>query len=109
MAETVGSDTRAFPRFDVYAAVSVRTGEELLILTVQNISLGGLFVLADDATRLHLPIGSSYELTLLPNDQDGGASIAVTALAMRHDSAGVGFMITNRGDGLASIIERLKT
>jgi hypothetical protein len=102
------TEERAWPRFEVYAVVRARHGDDLLILSVKNISLGGVFVVADAAARVHFPLGTEHDLTLLAAHEESESSIALGAMTLRHEDDGVAFMITRKDERLAEMIAQLK-
>ena len=47
-------ESRAHPRFEIFASVEIRHGEDTLVLPARNVSLGGLYLQASksDLTRI---------------------------------------------------------
>jgi len=91
------------------ATVQLGEGDEAAILTVRNISLGGVFLTCDQAELATLPVGSIQSVVIFDPENDA-RQFAVTAKVLRRESDGVA-LDWNPNDGsmfvVASALEEL--
>ena len=79
---------RRHPRVELLASVELESGGEIIILTVRNISMGGVFVCNDGYALSAFAIGSRHELTIFtPSDLD--KNLVVRGRIVRHDQDGM--------------------
>ncbi len=95
-----GSEQRKHPRVDLLASIELKSGDEMIILTVRNISVGGVFVCNDGYDLLSgFPVGSRHELVIFtPSDLD--KQLVVRGLVVRHEAEGMA--LTWREDDTAA-------
>ena len=97
---TEDSPQRKHPRVELYASVELKAGEEMVILTVRNISIGGVFVCSDGQDLSVFEIGSRHELSIFtPSDVE--KELIVRGRVVRHDPDGMA--IEWREDDTASL------
>lgn len=84
-----GSDKRRHPRVELFATVEMRASEEMLILSVVNISLGGVFLTADGEDLAPIKIGSQCDLVVFDGNDDD-RRVTVAARVVRKDANGIG-------------------
>ena len=102
------SEQRQHPRFEVFASVELKRGDDTLVLAVKDISLGGIYVSADSHDVGALKIGSIHELHVFDALDASGPAVFRRAVVVRHTSEGVGLSWTGGGDGsLEKLVERL--
>jgi hypothetical protein len=99
-------DQRHHPRYRVYAAIERHVDDEMLCLTVRDLSRGGLWVFAGEHVRPTFPIGSSHRLLLLDVADENNPQAEATAEVMRHDPGGLA-MRWREGDSLAAVEQLL--
>lgn len=109
-----GAEKRRHPRFEnLFASVHLARGDETLVLTVRNLSLGGTAVAADSNDLSWLTVGTSHEVLLFDAAHDGIEPVRLMATVVRRDPGGVAFMWDDRdpvlAHGLARLFEELKS
>jgi hypothetical protein len=62
--------TERSPRLDLYASVELAGGDEVLILTVRNLSLTGVLVAADGHDLAQFTVGNEYRLLIFDPDNE---------------------------------------
>src|SRR5206468_2118500 len=86
----------------------VRREVEALVLAVGNISLGGVYLVADNDDRFGFQPSSVYELTLFDARDDTVVPVRARARVIRYDDTGVGFTWEHAdGDGAPKLRELL--
>ena len=60
----MGDNRRRHERFDVYAQVELARDGEMAVLSVRNLSMGGVFVEAPLGEYPNIKVGSKFELTI---------------------------------------------
>ena len=73
---------------ELLASVEIAAGGDLIILTVRNISLGGVFVLHDGHDLSAYAVGSRHELTIFTPD-DLEKELVVRGQVVRHEPDGM--------------------
>jgi hypothetical protein len=64
MMEPMGDNRRQHERFSVYAQAELARDGEMVILSVRNLSTGGVFVEAPIGEYPNIKVGSRFELTI---------------------------------------------
>src|SRR5687767_3386493 len=85
---TPSKELRKHPRARVFAAVERRRTDEMLCLTVRDLSLGGMWLYAGDHLRPTFPLGSAHPLVLIDVADDRNLARAVGEV-VRHDPHGI--------------------
>jgi hypothetical protein len=81
---------RRHPRVELLASVEASANGEVVIMTVRNISLGGVFVRHDGHGLSSFPVGSRHELTIFTPD-DLEKELLVRGQVVRHEPDGMAF------------------
>jgi hypothetical protein len=71
----MSADKRRHERYSVYAQVELARDGEMAILSVRNLSVGGVFVEAPIGEYPKIKVGSRFELTISlggEDEEDGG-------------------------------------
>jgi hypothetical protein len=84
------SNARRHLRVELLASVEIAAAGEMVILTVRNISMGGVYVLHDGHNLSSFPVGSRHELTIF-TPADTEKQLVVRGQVVRHDSDGMAF------------------
>ena len=84
------SNQRRHARFELYASVEIRRGEERLVLSVQNISVAGVLLLADGHDLSSLAVGALHELVVFDRN-DQATQVKLVARVARRPPEGVAF------------------
>jgi hypothetical protein len=81
-------NSRKHARVELLASVEIAAGGEMIILTVRNISLGGVYVFRDGHDLSGFAVGSRHELTIFtPGDTE--KQLVVRGQVVRHDENGM--------------------
>jgi PilZ domain-containing protein len=83
-----GREQRRHPRIELYATVELRSLGETLILSIRNISLGGVFLTADGQDLSSIVIGSEEELVVFDGSDDD-KRVVVNGRVVRRDADGI--------------------
>ena len=86
------AERRRHERFELFASVKLETVVETLVLSARDISLGGVRLEANEALRVHLPLGSRHEIMVFDACDAEVPPVHLEAQVMRHDSVGVALM-----------------
>lgn len=81
-------DQRLHPRIELFATVELRGLDEVLILSLRNVSLGGAFLSADGNDLSGIRVGSEHELAVFEGEDTKG-EIVVRARVVRKESNGL--------------------
>jgi hypothetical protein len=104
-------NTRAHPRFELFASVELRTDELTLVLPAKNISLGGIFLAADGNDLGALPVGDEVEVMVFDALDEGETAVRASAKIVRCDAEGVALTWSSTDPvvarRLANLLERL--
>jgi len=79
---------RKHPRFALLASVHLASGEGMIVLTVRNISVGGVFVCSDGHDLSSFVVGSRHELTIF-TPSDVHREMVVRGKVVRHEPDGM--------------------
>jgi hypothetical protein len=80
-------DKRRHRRHEIFATVKLERDQEVLLLAVRDISLGGVFVSRDAADLSRLAVGQTIELALFNTGAD--EELKVGACVRRHDARSI--------------------
>jgi hypothetical protein len=83
-------NTRQHPRHELMASVEVHHGSDTLVLAARNLSLGGIFLAADDNDLTQLALGTNVELLVFNAADEESPAVRALAQVVRHDEGGVG-------------------
>jgi hypothetical protein len=105
-------ETRKHPRFELFATVELKHGEETLVLPARNISLGGMYLAADGNDLSLLKVGEEVGVTLFDALNEAQPYVRGQAQVVRHEGkAGLALSWTSSDPVIArklvSLLERL--
>jgi hypothetical protein len=84
-----GDDKRRHPRVELYATLTLKGLEEVYVLKVRNLSMGGAFVLADGLDLSAVKVGAEHEV-VLTDGENPVAAVVLKALVVRNVEEGLG-------------------
>jgi hypothetical protein len=82
-------DQRRYRRFELFASVELRVGDETLILPARNVSQGGIFLASDGNDLTSLEAGSAVEVYLFDVTDESRPSVRGVATVVRTTGEGV--------------------
>src|SRR5260370_35467293 len=80
-------ERRRYPRHDLYAHVELK-GDKRLILSMRDISVAGVFLVAEGNDLSQFAVGSDQDLVIL-NPDDPALSVSVRARVVRRAPDGL--------------------
>ncbi len=106
-------DLRVHPRYELFATVELRRGEETLVLPARNISLGGLYLEADGNDLSQIAPGEIVEIMLFDAIDEGRVEVRADAQVLRHQPDGIALTWASTDPiiarKLAALLERLNS
>lgn len=82
------ANRRQHERVELYATVTFNAADETFILSVSNLSLGGVFLLADGQDLSKVTVGGEHEIAITDGD-DPQKEVVVRARVLRREAAGI--------------------
>jgi PilZ domain len=81
-------EKRQHPRVELFATVELRDGDDVLVLSVGNLSLGGAWLAGDGLDLSRVAVGAEKELTIF-DECDPGIGVTVRGRVLRRSAAGI--------------------
>lgn len=81
-------EQRQHPRHELYASVELKGGDELLLLTVRNISVSGCLLSNDGFDLEQFEIGCDYDMDIYDPDHPD-SRVSVRARVIRRPPDGI--------------------
>jgi len=88
MADPLAANRRQHERVELYATVTLNAADDTFILSVGNLSLGGVFLLSDGHDLSKVTVGSEHEVTLT-DGENPQKEVVVRARVLRKEAAGL--------------------
>jgi hypothetical protein len=99
-------DRRQHQRVVIYAFVELKTADETLILTVRNLSAGGVLLALDGHDASSIRIGSRHQVALFtPGDRD--RQLVLDGEVVRHEPGAIALRWAQDGTALVEVISWL--
>jgi hypothetical protein len=96
-------DRRRHQRVVLYAFVELRAADETLILTVRNISAGGVLLAADGHDLSALAVGSRHDVALFTPD-DRSRQLLLQGEVVRHETDAIALRWAQDGTAMVEVI-----
>jgi PilZ domain-containing protein len=101
-------DRRRHPRLELFALVELKSALETLILTVRNLSVGGVLLSADGHDLTQFPMGTRHEVSVFTPDETA-SRLVLTGEVVRHDAGGMALRWDPDGAALVRLVTWLET
>jgi hypothetical protein len=104
-------ESRQHPRYELYASVELRRGEDALVLPARNISLGGLYLAADGNRLNKIEVGETVDVVVFDAMDASMPTLRAAAQVVRNEGQGLalGWATTDPVlfNQVATILDRL--